>query len=52
MPEMDDGNCVEIRGINCLKYHCFNCEVYHSQIAGFESGADDVTKPIKPRVLE
>lgn len=57
MPEMDGmETCVEIRAINSLKnvliaFLTARGEDY-SQIAGFESGADDyITKPIKPRVL-
>ncbi|MEC8967546.1 MAG: response regulator transcription factor [Bacteroidota bacterium] len=57
MPEMDGmETCVEIREDQLLKntivaFLTARSEDY-SQIAGFESGADDyITKPIKPRVL-
>lgn len=57
MPEMDGiETCIELRKIEKLS----NCYIAfltarsedYSQIAGFESGADDyISKPIKPRVL-
>ena len=57
MPEMDGiETCMQIREDNDLKNTLValltaRSEDY-SQIAGFESGADDyITKPIKPRVL-
>jgi len=57
MPEMDGiETCLELRQIPELKtvlitFLTARGEDY-SQIAGFESGADDyITKPIKPRVL-
>ena len=57
MPEMDGVEaCVELRKIDSLQNTiiCFltaRTEDY-SQIAGYDSGADDyVTKPVKPRVL-
>ena len=57
MPEMDGiETCVEIRETSQLKGTLValltaRAEDY-SQIAGFDSGADDyITKPIKPRVL-
>jgi len=57
MPEMDGiETCLEIRDIKELKdtliaFLTARGEDY-SQIAGFDSGADDyITKPIKPRVL-
>jgi two-component system alkaline phosphatase synthesis response regulator PhoP len=57
MPEMDGiETCVELRKLEELQNTiiCFltaRSEDY-SQIAGYESGADDyVTKPVKPRVL-
>jgi len=57
MPEMDGiETCLELREIPDLKnvlitFLTARGEDY-SQIAGFESGADDyITKPIKPRVL-
>lgn len=57
MPEMDGiETCLELRKIPALKnvlitFLTARGEDY-SQIAGFDSGADDyITKPIKPRVL-
>ena len=57
MPEMDGiETCVELRKLEELQNTiiCFltaRSEDY-SQIAGYESGADDyVTKPVKPRVF-
>lgn len=57
MPEMDGIEaCMEIREdkslSNCLIAFLTARGEDYSQIAGFESGADDyITKPIKPRVL-
>ncbi len=57
MPEMDGiETCIEMREMPMLKdvliaFLTARGEDY-SQVAGFESGADDyITKPIKPRVL-